>query len=51
MAKPASPTRLLIVDADEQARTFLRRRFTRLGHEVMEAAEPAKALSLIAMIP
>jgi DNA-binding response OmpR family regulator len=51
MAKPASPTRLLVVDADEQARTFLRRRFTRLGHEVMEAADPGKALSLIAMIP
>jgi DNA-binding response OmpR family regulator len=51
MAKPASPSRLLVVDADDEARTFLRRRFTRLGHEVMEAAEAAKALSLIAMIP
>lgn len=51
MAKPALPTRLLVVHPDVEARTFLRRRFTRLGHEVMEAAEHGKALSLIAMIP
>jgi DNA-binding response OmpR family regulator len=51
MAKPLSPIRLLLVDADEAARTLLRRRFTRLGVEVMEAAEGDKALGLIAMIP
>jgi PleD family two-component response regulator len=51
MAKPASPVRLLLVGADDGARKELRRRFTRLGYEVMEAGEAAKALSLIAMIP
>lgn len=51
MTKPAPLTRLLVVHPDADARTFLRRRFTRLGHEVMEAAEHAKALSLIAVIP
>jgi DNA-binding response OmpR family regulator len=51
MAKPAPPVRLLLVGAQDDARTLLRRRFTRLGYEAMEAAEPAKALSLIAMIP
>jgi DNA-binding response OmpR family regulator len=51
MSKPVSPTRVLVVDADEAARTTLRRRFVRLGWEVMEAADAAKALSLIAMIP
>jgi DNA-binding response OmpR family regulator len=30
---------------------LLRRRFTRIGYEVMEVAEAAKALSLIGMIP
>lgn len=51
MAKPASPIRLLLVCDDETDRNLLRRRFTRVGYEVMEVAEPAKALSLVAMIP
>jgi CheY-like chemotaxis protein len=51
MGKPASPTRLLVVDADDETRTAMRRRFTRLGDEVMDTADAAKALSLIAMIP
>jgi DNA-binding response OmpR family regulator len=51
MAKTASPLRLLVVDPDDAARTLARRRFTRVGFEVMETAEPAKALSLISMIP
>jgi DNA-binding response OmpR family regulator len=51
MARPASPTRLLVVEADDAARTLVRRRFTRLGYEVMETGEAAKALSLISMIP
>jgi len=51
MTKPAPKTRLLVVDADDEARTFVRRRFTRMGHEVMEASEHGKALSMIAMIP
>jgi DNA-binding response OmpR family regulator len=50
MTKP-TPTRLLVVDADDEARTFLRRRFTRLGYEVMEAVDHAKALSLVATVP
>ncbi|MFI4965220.1 MAG: response regulator [Caulobacterales bacterium] len=48
MMKPAVRTRLLVVHADDEARTFLRRRFTRLGYEVMEADQHAKSLSLIA---
>lgn len=51
MAKPVSPIRLLLVCDDEARRTPLRRRFTRVGYEVMEVAEVAKALSLAAMIP
>jgi DNA-binding response OmpR family regulator len=51
MTKPGLRTRLLVVHADDEARIFLRRRFTRLGYEVMEAAGSAKALSLIAAIP
>ncbi|THD81987.1 MAG: response regulator transcription factor [Phenylobacterium sp.] len=42
-----APTRLLVVAADGEERTFLRRRFTRLGYEVMAASDPAEALSLI----
>jgi DNA-binding response OmpR family regulator len=51
MAKPISPIRLLLVCDDEADRMLLRRRFTRIGYEVMEVAEAAKALSLIGMIP
>jgi DNA-binding response OmpR family regulator len=51
MAKPVSPIRLLLVCDDEARRTPLRRRFTRVGYEVMEVAEAAKALQLAAMIP
>lgn len=51
MAKPPSPIRLLLVCDDEADRVLLRRRFTRIGYEVMEAAETAKALALIGMIP
>jgi len=51
MAKPVSPIRLLLVCDDETRRTPLRRRFTRVGYEVMEVAEPAKALALVTMIP
>jgi DNA-binding response OmpR family regulator len=39
---------MLLVHADDEARTFLRRRFTRLGYDVTEADEHAKTLSLIA---
>ena len=46
-----APIRLLVVDDDEDNRTILRRRFTRIGYEVMEAPDGAKALSLISMIP
>lgn len=51
MAKRLSPIRLLLVCEDEARRTPLRRRFTRVGYEVMEVDEPSKALSLAAMIP
>lgn len=51
MAKPLSPIRLLLACDDEAERVALRRRFTRVGYEVMEVAETAKALSLIGMIP
>lgn len=51
MTKPVFPTRLLVVDSDQEARTFLRRRFTRLGHQVMEASDHDKALSMAAALP
>jgi DNA-binding response OmpR family regulator len=51
MAKPASLIRLLVITGDESERTALRRRFTRIGYEVMDAPDGAKAMSLIAMIP
>jgi DNA-binding response OmpR family regulator len=51
MAKPPSPIRLLLVCDDGAERDLLRRRFTRIGYEVMETAEPAKTLALIGMIP
>lgn len=51
MAKAATPVRLLLVGAEDDARKALRRQFTRVGYEVMEASETAKTLSLVAMIP
>lgn len=51
MAKRGSSPRILIVCDEEANRTLARRRFTRVGYEVMEAADSAKALSLAAMIP
>jgi DNA-binding response OmpR family regulator len=51
MTKPAFRTRLLVVHADDEARIFLRRRFTRLGYDVVEADEHANAMSLIATTP
>lgn len=51
MAKPVSPIRLLLVCDDDADRNLLRRRFTRIGYEVMEASDSGKALSLIGMIP
>ena len=49
-SKPATP-RLLVVDDGEDNRIILRRRFTRLGYEVMEAEDGAKALALMATYP
>jgi DNA-binding response OmpR family regulator len=51
MTLTAFPTRLLVVHSDLDARTFLRRRFSRLGHRVVEASNHAEALSLIAKAP
>jgi PleD family two-component response regulator len=51
MAKPASPTRLLLVCDVEESRVQLRRRFTRIGYEVMDVADEEKALSMVGMIP
>jgi DNA-binding response OmpR family regulator len=51
MAKPVSPTRLLLVCDVEESRVQLRRRFTRIGYEVMDVADAEKALSMIGMIP
>lgn len=51
MAKHQSPTRMLLVCDDEANRTLVRRRFTRIGYQVMEASETGKALSLAGMIP
>jgi DNA-binding response OmpR family regulator len=47
----AAPFRLLLIDADDQRRTPLRRRLTRLGYEAMEAADTDKALSMIGVLP
>jgi DNA-binding response OmpR family regulator len=47
MTKTAVASRVLIVHADDEARIFVRRRFAGFGYEVVEAAEHAKALSLI----
>ena len=46
MAKHGSPTRLLVVCDDEASRTLLRRRFTRIGYQVMEAGDSGKAMSI-----
>lgn len=51
MAKPDSPTRLLLVCDVEESRVQLRRRFTRIGYEVMDVADEEKAMSMIGMIP
>ena len=48
MPKTASKARLLLVQADDEARTFARRRFERLGYEVAETADHAEAVSLAA---
>jgi CheY-like chemotaxis protein len=44
MTKPAFPTRLLIVERDDAARTFLRRRLSRLGYEVKATGAADEAL-------
>jgi len=46
MPKAAPPIRLLLAHPDEAARTFMRRRFARLGYEVGEAGSAAQALQL-----
>ncbi|MDB5450502.1 MAG: putative response regulator receiver domain protein [Phenylobacterium sp.] len=51
MAKIEATPRLLVVDDNPDNRIILRRRFTRLGYEVMEAGDGAKALALIAAFP
>src|SRR5665213_1284720 len=47
MSKTAVASRVLIIHADDEARTFVRRRFAGFGYEVVEAGGTAKALSLI----
>jgi DNA-binding response OmpR family regulator len=51
MTKTAAACRVLIVLADEEARTFLRRRLAVFGYDVVEAAGGAKALALIEAHP
>src|SRR5438128_11941885 len=51
MATLGSPTRILIACDDEATRTLARRRFTRVGFQVMEAADATQAMSLVSMIP
>jgi len=47
MTNTAVASRVLIVLADDEARTFMRRRLAGFGYEVVEAAGRTKALSLI----
>jgi DNA-binding response OmpR family regulator len=51
MSTDTSPPRLLVVDDVEDNRTILRRRFTRLGYDVLEAENGDKALSMVAAYP
>jgi DNA-binding response OmpR family regulator len=51
MTLNSAPPRLLVVDDVEDNRNLLRRRFTRLGYEVMEAEDGAKALAMAATYP
>ncbi|MDE2487835.1 MAG: response regulator [Alphaproteobacteria bacterium] len=48
MTKAALPIRLLVVETDDEARTFLRRRLTRLGYEVTDTADHERALAMVA---
>jgi len=47
MSKTAVASKVLIVLADDEARTFVRRRLDVFGYDVVEAAGAAKALALI----
>jgi len=51
MSQNSAPPRLLVVDDVEDNRNLLRRRLTRLGYEVMEAEDGAKALAMCATYP
>ena len=48
MTKTARPIRLLVVLPEAEVRTFVRRRFSRLGYDVREAAGHQAALSALA---
>jgi DNA-binding response OmpR family regulator len=51
MTKTAVASRVLVVHADDEARTFIRRRLAGFGYDVVEAAGGAKALALIEAHP
>jgi CheY-like chemotaxis protein len=51
MSQNSAPPRLLVVDDVEDNRNLLRRRFTRLGYEVLEAEDGTKALAMCATYP
>ena len=51
MTETSAASRVLIVHPDEEARTFIRRRLTVFGYDVVEAAGGPKALSLIEAHP
>jgi DNA-binding response OmpR family regulator len=51
MSTETLPPRLLVVDDIEDNRTILRRRFTRLGYDVLEAENGDKALSMVGAFP
>jgi DNA-binding response OmpR family regulator len=51
MTSQALPPRLLVVDDIEDNRIILRRRFTRLGYQVMEAEDGECALAMAATYP